>query len=85
MKKTIVGLVLLFAISVCAPAFGQNDQVYWHDSAQKQAQKLQKQQQKAYNKALKKQQKLLKKEQKRERKQAKRDIKASHYPKDITR
>jgi len=85
MKKIVAGLVLLFAISACAPAFAQNSQVYWHDQAQKQAQKLQKKQQKAYNKALKKQQKLLKKQQKQERKQAKRDAKASHYPKNITR
>ncbi len=81
MKKIIVGLLFLVAISACAPAFAQSSQVYWHDQAQKQARKLQKQQQKAYKKALKQQEKLLKKEQK----QAKKDAKASHWPRDISR
>lgn len=85
MKKLLAGLVFLIAIGVCAPAFAQNSQVYWHDQSQKQARKLAKQQQKAYNKSLKQQAKILKKQQKMERKQVKKDAKASHWPKDITR
>ncbi len=85
MKKLLAGLVLLMGIYVCAPAFAQNSQVYWHGQSQKQARKLAKHQQKAYNKSLKKQRKILKKQQKMERKQAKRDARATHYPRDITR
>ena len=85
MKKLLAGLVLLIAISLCAPAFAQNSQVYWHGQSQKQARKLAKKQQKAYNKSLKKQMKILKKQQKAQRKQAKRDARATHYPRDITR
>jgi cell division protein FtsB len=81
MKKIVAGLVLVLCLCSGVSIVAQNSQVYWHDQAQKQAQKLQKQQQKAYKKALKQQEKLLKKEQK----QAKKDAKASHYPKDITR
>lgn len=80
MKKLAASVVFLIAIGVCAPAFPQNSQVYWHDKSQKEAQKLQKQQQKAYNKSLKKQEKMLKKEQKNERKQAKHDARSSHWP-----
>ena len=83
MKKFLVGLAFLIAFSLCAPAFAQNSQVYWHDQSQKQARKLAKQQQKAYNKSLKQQQKILKKQQKMERKQAKQDAKMSRWPKSM--